>query len=319
MEIMLFKILLPIDFIANYLPAVRFRKSEYFIFFAFSCLVDPLMAFLYKYQIIGCFYHIPFYLTLSLIILPGSYRKVRAYAGAGVFFVLFHYLRNREVMQISAAILAICFIIFLINEIRIRNKNEFKAEVFLLLLLMNMFIHYWGIFLYFHHPQLYVSNWWVVVFLDMLTFTLIACAGPERKVSLVFLKIFNEKVNSAAQKHYESEITTNEKKDNHQMAHLAGALAERVDSHNGGEGNDIDGLLTRRELEIYTYLCEGLTNKEISERICRSVKTVESHLIHITEKLGFVSVRELKKFVNDTIRNNSPYFEEGKINKSERN
>lgn len=294
MEIALFKLLLPIDFIANYLPAVRFRKSEYFIFFAFSCLVDPLNAFLTRIQVINCFYHVPFYLTLSLAILPGSYRKVRAYSGAGVFLVLFHYLNNREVMQISAAVLAICFIAFLINEIRVRNKNESKAELFLLLLALNMFIHYWAILLYFQLTRLYISYCWFFVFLDILTFTLMAWAGPERKINLAFLKIFSEKVNSAVKSQSQPEIIVDE---------INNEQTDNFSKGNAAADNGLSQLLSKREFEIFIYLSKGMSNKEIAERITRDIKTVETHLMHIKEKLGLKSVRELRKFINNVLLN----------------
>ncbi len=43
---------------------------------------------------------------------------------------------------------------------------------------------------------------------------------------------------------------------------------------------------TERELEIITYICEGLTNKEIGEKIFLSVRTVEGIRLKITEKMN---------------------------------
>ena len=43
--------------------------------------------------------------------------------------------------------------------------------------------------------------------------------------------------------------------------------------------------LTQRELEVLQLICEGLTNKQIAERMFVSVHTVKSHNRHIFEKL----------------------------------
>ena len=47
-----------------------------------------------------------------------------------------------------------------------------------------------------------------------------------------------------------------------------------------------DELLTRREAEILELLADGLTNREIAERLFISQKTVGTHLGHIFAKLG---------------------------------
>ncbi len=45
------------------------------------------------------------------------------------------------------------------------------------------------------------------------------------------------------------------------------------------------GLLTEREKEVLHYICLGYTNKETSDILVISVKTVEKHKEHIMEKL----------------------------------
>lgn len=44
--------------------------------------------------------------------------------------------------------------------------------------------------------------------------------------------------------------------------------------------------LTRREMEVLDYLCEGCSNQEISEKLFISLITVKVHLKHIYRKLG---------------------------------
>lgn len=52
-------------------------------------------------------------------------------------------------------------------------------------------------------------------------------------------------------------------------------------------------LLTNREMEVFSYIAQGYTNKEISEKIYVSVKTVEVHRSKIYSKLEISSRAEL--------------------------
>jgi DNA-binding NarL/FixJ family response regulator len=47
-----------------------------------------------------------------------------------------------------------------------------------------------------------------------------------------------------------------------------------------------DGQLTARELEILKWAARGLSNKEISEKLFISLRTVKAHLTNIFNKLG---------------------------------
>lgn len=51
--------------------------------------------------------------------------------------------------------------------------------------------------------------------------------------------------------------------------------------------------LSDRELEVFALFGEGLTTREIAERLSRSVKTVESHRESIRSKLNIASSTEL--------------------------
>lgn len=51
-------------------------------------------------------------------------------------------------------------------------------------------------------------------------------------------------------------------------------------------GSVHDNTFTRREMEIIPYLCEGLTNEEIAEKLNVVSKTVEAHRYRLFSKLG---------------------------------
>lgn len=55
-------------------------------------------------------------------------------------------------------------------------------------------------------------------------------------------------------------------------------------------------LLTEREREILKLYVEGYINREISEKLDISIRTVETHKSHIMRKLGLKSTVEMVKF-----------------------
>lgn len=57
-----------------------------------------------------------------------------------------------------------------------------------------------------------------------------------------------------------------------------------------------DEALSKRELEILRLTAEGLGNKEISEKLFISIRTVESHKNHIMSKLGLKSSVDLVRY-----------------------
>ncbi len=56
------------------------------------------------------------------------------------------------------------------------------------------------------------------------------------------------------------------------------------------------GRLTVREREILQLLAEGGTSKAIADRLCISLKTVETHRAHIMHKVGVGSIAELVRY-----------------------
>jgi DNA-binding NarL/FixJ family response regulator len=62
-----------------------------------------------------------------------------------------------------------------------------------------------------------------------------------------------------------------------------------------GQNSDLD-LLTSREREVLQLLAEGLSNREISEQLNISVKTVETHRANIMSKLSLDNKTDLVKY-----------------------
>ena len=56
--------------------------------------------------------------------------------------------------------------------------------------------------------------------------------------------------------------------------------------------------LTDREFEVFRLLAEGMGPTEIAQKLELSVKTVETHRMHIKEKLSLKSAAELTRFLS---------------------
>ncbi len=55
-------------------------------------------------------------------------------------------------------------------------------------------------------------------------------------------------------------------------------------------------MLTDREFEVFVLLSQAMHTEEISQRLCISGKTVETHRMHIKEKLKLKSGAEVRKY-----------------------
>ena len=47
--------------------------------------------------------------------------------------------------------------------------------------------------------------------------------------------------------------------------------------------------LSRREFEVASLVAEGMSNKEIASKLILSERTIDHHVAHILDKLGFNS------------------------------
>ncbi|HEY4789307.1 MAG TPA: response regulator transcription factor [Bacteroidales bacterium] len=62
------------------------------------------------------------------------------------------------------------------------------------------------------------------------------------------------------------------------------------------EGNDVSRKFSEREIKLIELLCKGLSNKEISDKLFVSHKTVESDKTKLFEKTGVKTSAELVAF-----------------------
>jgi len=59
--------------------------------------------------------------------------------------------------------------------------------------------------------------------------------------------------------------------------------------------------LSKREIEVLALVAEGKSNKEVADKLFISVKTVDTHKMHILDKLGLKNTAELVRYA---IKNN---------------
>lgn len=77
---------------------------------------------------------------------------------------------------------------------------------------------------------------------------------------------------------------------------MARKLIEEFRRQEGPRGDSGYASLTNREREILLLLAQGLTNREIGERLVISPSTVQAHRTHIMEKLGLSSRADLIRY-----------------------
>jgi non-specific serine/threonine protein kinase len=75
------------------------------------------------------------------------------------------------------------------------------------------------------------------------------------------------------------------------------ALGRRTPTPPAGDLHVDEVRLTRRESEIATLVAEGLTDREIAERLVVARRTAEGHVANILRKLGFTSRAQLAAWV----------------------
>jgi DNA-binding NarL/FixJ family response regulator len=80
------------------------------------------------------------------------------------------------------------------------------------------------------------------------------------------------------------------------VSHAMSARILNVYSGRPARSTDTLVSLTDREFEVFQFLGEGLTTREIGVRLHLSPKTVESHRLHMREKLGLKSGPELIRY-----------------------
>lgn len=77
---------------------------------------------------------------------------------------------------------------------------------------------------------------------------------------------------------------------------LLPAILQQLEAEPGKPAVTTPDDLTRRELDILSALSHGLTDREIAQRLFISVRTVQSHMAHIYEKLHVHSRTEAALF-----------------------
>ena len=82
----------------------------------------------------------------------------------------------------------------------------------------------------------------------------------------------------------------------HVSPHLANRLLQRMVVQTQGAGESPLEALSDREIEVLSLLGEGLSTRDVAERLHLGTKTVHTYREHLKEKLGLKSAAELVRF-----------------------
>jgi DNA-binding NarL/FixJ family response regulator len=95
-------------------------------------------------------------------------------------------------------------------------------------------------------------------------------------------------------------------------------LIYRVANMDEDSTNPVRGL-TDRELEILELVGNRLSTREISKQLHLSVKTVESHRLHLKKKLGLGSAADLVRFSQQWVEDGERALHAGQTQAEQRN
>lgn len=88
--------------------------------------------------------------------------------------------------------------------------------------------------------------------------------------------------------------------------HVSAAMGERLltqvaRGRSPAADEDPVSALTERELEVFRLIGEGISTREISQRLALSMKTVDAHRRHMREKLNLRSTSELIRYATQWV------------------
>jgi len=89
---------------------------------------------------------------------------------------------------------------------------------------------------------------------------------------------------------------------------MADSLFSQIVNHAvngaGRKSLDLRGAvrMTKRERQVIDLVCDGMSNKEIADKLCLSTFTVKSHVHNILEKLTLHSLVQIARYAHDSKR-----------------
>lgn len=295
-------ILFIVYLINSFFAARSFQNNRFFYYLYVLAVVDPLFVGVRKIFAIN-FSNSDYQSIVSLLILltfPSNKLRTKLFLGVGVLLSLIHFDLELIFMLISN-ILIFVFIITELTEILLTElKENDKAEVgiYYLLLISEALLNTTTILLHFESVYLHVRLYPVILSINILILFLLAIWGPKKKINLGFLGRIIANYKSDYKLPYFIKFSKAENPANYNSAHHTSSMkntsADEPINHN--PFTTINHGLTRKEQEVLSLLSKGFTNQEIADLLHIDKRTIENHLQHIKEKLGYRTMHELRKF-----------------------
>ena len=80
------------------------------------------------------------------------------------------------------------------------------------------------------------------------------------------------------------------------LASSSGAIQAALLNKERSRSGDPRSLLSQREKAVLTLVAEGYTNQQVADRLCLSVKTIETYRMRLAEKLGLRTRADLTRY-----------------------
>lgn len=271
---------------AGYFAANRFKGHKYFYYIFAVAASDPLMYLLRKIVTIDNTVYFTLIKLFILFTIPKLDYKKRIITSIALVLTILHYNYSPLVFLIIHESILLMIIFVLLDDFYSELKSVCESSVFLLLFSMDNILSATFAYLAIEDISSLLSMYYWLLSLNILVFVLIAVIGPKTKINLNFLKHFNFNFNKFSQVISDAAgnivLTYHQKTDN---------INQRIYREIGSN----DSALTKREVEVLTFLSNGLSNTEIANNLCVDKRTVENHLQHVKEKLGYSSMQELRR------------------------
>lgn len=295
-------ILFIVYLISSFFAARSFQNNRFFYYLYVLAVVDPLFVGVRKIFAVS-FSNSTYQSIVSLLILlafPSNKHRTKLFLGVGVLLSMIHFDLELIVMLICNILVFVFVIIELAEILLIELKENDKAEVsiYYLLLISEALLNTSTVLLYFESTYLYVQLYPVILSTNILILFLLAVWGPKKKINLGFLGKIIARYKGDYKFPYFISFNKAENPANHNNTYhpnsINNASADEPINHN--PFTTINHGLTRKEQEVLSFLSKGFTNQEIADLLHIDKRTIENHLQHIKEKLGYRTMHELRKF-----------------------
>ena len=265
------KVVLFLNIVLYFLPAIRFYKSKYFWFFLSLSLLDPVYIALYYAFGLSTYYYLPVAFAVPLLFIPSNNKKhiIISFLLTIMFLPYFRVLPILPVLV--TAISATYIIYFFIEELICELKNSSMIVLFIPVIVFDLLKDFFKIYLYYEYNGILTQYYTAFLIAGLIFPAAITYFGATRKYKSALLsKIFSSKsfgIVVPSSLHIVDFTVSNQLKD-----------------------------LTNAEKRVLALVAEGYKNDEIAKKLFVTKRTIYLHCQNIKNKLNISSSSRLARF-----------------------